>query len=418
MNELQIKGASSLNGEIVVQGSKNSILPILAASVLIPGVSSIENCPCISDVEDMIELLRHVGCLVYREGHCVTIDATHITGSRLPLEITGKMRSSILMMGALVARCREVTLGAPGGCMIGERPIDIHLSVLGRLGVSFEQRKEYLTAYTENLVGSFVSLRFPSVGATENGILSAVFATGRTVIHNCATEPEIQALCSFLNKAGAKITGVGTSRIQIDGVKELNEISFKLNSDRIVAGTYLLSTVALGGRVTLYDAPICEMKSVIDVARRMGAEVVIEQDHVLRIIQEKTAKSIPYLATGIYPGFPTDLQSILMTAFTQSEGESILEETIFENRFHIKYELEQMGADIVSNEGIALIRGPKKLRGKHIYAKDLRGGAALVLAGICADGATILKNCHLIERGYEDICRDYRLLGVDMKIIR
>lgn len=418
MSNIFIHGENTLHGEIEVQGSKNAVLPILAATLLVRGVSCIRRCPQITDVKNMVTLLRHVGCMVVVHHRTIYVDATHVTETRLPADEVGRLRSSILFLGALIGRCKEATIGMPGGCSIGERPIDIHLFALRCLGVQFERRMGYLTGYTESLAGAEISLRFPSVGATENCILAAVLAQGKTRIENCATEPEIEALCLFLKGAGAKIEGIGTPCIEITGVKELHDTSYEMKADRIVAGTYLFSAIATKGEIEIVNAPVTEMCATIEVAKQMGAEVFVTECGSLRIRQGLRIRPISYIRTGVYPGFSTDLQSILLTTLTQAQGESVLEEKLFENRLQIKRELEQMGASILSEERIALISGRTQLYGCHVTAHDLRGGAALCLAGICAKGTTIVGNCHYIERGYEDICRDYEKLGADIHKIR
>lgn len=414
MNNILIQGKNTLHGEIEVQGSKNAVLPILAATILVKGVSCIRKCPKITDVKNMVALLKSIGCMVVWNKETVYVDATHVTEVRLPYDEVKSMRSSVLLLGALIGRCKEATIGYPGGCMIGERPIDIHLSALQRLGISFEHRIGYLTGYTEELVGNSICLRFPSVGATENVILAAVYAKGRTRIENCAKEPEIEALCMFLKNAGANIEGIGTSCIEIIGVDELHDVSYELDADRIVAGTYLFSAVATKGEVEIVNAPVHFMCSTIETAKRMGAEIRVMDYGGLRVRQSRNAKPLTYIHTDIYPGFPTDLQSVLMVVLTQSQGESILEERIFENRFHIKSELEKMGAMIIADDRIALISGGMCLHGCSLNARDLRGGAALCLAGMCACGETLIGNCHYIERGYEDICRDFSKLGANI----
>ena len=410
MNVIHVKESGPLNGEVRVQGSKNAVLPILAASILINGVCVLENCPRISDVDCMLRLLRSMGCSAEWEDEKLIIDTSAICESRLPKELVTCMRSSVMLLGPLLAICKETIMNYPGGCVIGERPIDIHLHILEKMGASFVLGADSIRGTARELIGTEVTLRFPSVGATENGILAAVLAKGRTILNNCAKEPEIQELCRFLNEAGADIKDVGSSRLIIDGVDRLHSVRFSVEADRIVAGTYLLSAAALGGNICLRNAPVAVMESTIHAGRLLGCEIDAATDE-LWVCQRNRPSAISYIQTLVYPGFPTDLQSVLLTVLSVSEGESVIEETIFSDRFRIVNALVRMGADIRIEENRACVRGVQKLNGRSAAAEDLRGGAALVLAGLLAKGDTFISNCYYIERGYENICRDFRLLG-------
>ena len=410
MNSIHVKGNGPLAGEILVQGSKNAVLPILAATILLSGVCILKNCPKISDVDCMLGLLRSLGCKTKWEGKDLIIDTSPICESRLPGELVTCMRSSVMLLGPLLAVCKETAMNYPGGCVIGERPIDIHLYVLEKMGAAFILEKDSVKGEAPVLKGTRIALRFPSVGATENGIMAAVLAEGTTILENCAREPEIRELCEFLNLAGAKIYGVGGSKLIIEGVKKLNPVTYSIEPDRIVAGTYLLSVAALGGNVHLCNAPGKDMEAVIDVARQMGC-VVERTINGIWVQRDEEIQPLSYIETKVYPGFPTDLQSVLITALTIAKGESVVEESIFSDRFRIVSELKRMGADITVKGNRAYIKGVNTLYGRDVVASDLRGGAALVLAGIMAKGDTFVSNCHYIERGYEDICRDYRMLG-------
>lgn len=413
MNSIHVIESGPLAGEVCVQGSKNAVLPILAATILINGVCILKNCPGISDVDCMLGLLRSLGCKAERDKEQLVIDTSAICESRLPAELVTCMRSSVMLMGPLLAVCKETTMNYPGGCVIGDRPIDIHLHILEKMGASFTLEKESVKGKAPKLKGCNITLRFPSVGATENGIMAAVLAEGTTFLHNCAKEPEIRQLCEFLNKAGARIYGVGESNLVIEGVKKLNPITYTIEPDRIVAGTYLLSVAAKGGSAYLRNAPINDMTAVIDVARQLGCEVENAPAGIL-VKREERLMPLPYIETKVYPGFPTDLQSVLITVLAVAGGESVVEESIFSDRFKIAGELIRMGADITVKGNRAYIRGVKQLYGTDVFASDLRGGAALVLAGILAKGDTNIRNCHYIERGYENICRDYGLLGANV----
>lgn len=410
MKVIHVKECDALRGEITVQGSKNAVLPILAATILINGVCILENCPQITDVDNMLQLLKGMGAKINRAGNGLCIDTSTICKSQLPKETVGSMRSSVMLLGPLLAVCKEIFMNYPGGCVIGERPIDIHLQALEELGASFLPKEDGIKGWTNELRGAHVTLRFPSVGATENVIMAAVLAEGRTIIENSAREPEIQELCRFLNAAGAKIQGIGEGRLIIDGVKELHPLSFCVRTDRIVTGTYLLATAALGGEVCIRNAPVAEMDSVLDIIKQLGCELYIGEQG-LTVKQNGRPRSIAYIETSVYPGFPTDLQSILLTVLTMSNGDSVLKEKIFSDRFRMAEELRRMGADISIRGNEAFVRGVSGLMGKKVTASDLRGGAALVVAGLLAKGETFIDNCYYIERGYEDICRDFRVLG-------
>ena len=414
MNAIHVHGGKPLHGEVKVQGSKNAALPILAATILIKGTCIIKNCPHISDVECMIKLLRCVGCTVLWDGNDIVVDAISLRENRLPREYVTGMRSSVMMMGALLGRSKEVSLDYPGGCIIGERPIDIHIEALECMGARIERKENGLTAGAQSLKGCPIKLRFPSVGATENVILAAVTAQGVTILDNCAKEPEIISLCRFLQKAGAKISGIGSRRLIIEGIKELNPVIYTVEADRIVAGTYLLSVMAAGGKACLTHVPVEYMECVMQTAQLMGGDIQVD-GNLLTVIREGKLKPLPYLKTEVYPGFPTDLQSVLLVALSLADGESLVKETIFNNRFRMAQELNRMGSDITVCGQDANIRGNRTLIGRSVVAEDLRGGAALILAGICAQGDTFVNNDQYIERGYEDICRDFRLLGADVR---
>ncbi|MEG1848436.1 MAG: UDP-N-acetylglucosamine 1-carboxyvinyltransferase [Lachnospiraceae bacterium] len=410
MSSIQMEGGFPLFGEVQIQGSKNATLPILAATVLIPGISVLDHVPQITDVYSMITLLENCGCIVVWEGHSVIVDASLVSVGRLPKEDVITMRSSIMLLGALIGRTGRIFLDYPGGCIIGNRPIDLHLMALRQLGVSITECHAGVLAQTEQLQGGTITLPFPSVGATENSILAAVTASGTTTILNAAREPEIVELCGFLHKAGACIQGAGTERIIIQGRTLQSMVHYRVSGDRIVAGTYLFSCVACTGEVKLMDAPIEQMSSVIQCAKQMGCTIT-RKDHNLTAIMERRCVPIPYLKTAVYPGFPTDLQSILMAVYSHADGIGVIEETIFENRFKIVKELQTMGAKITVLQNRATVTGHAHLHGTQVVAEELRGGAALVVAGLASTGITIVSNPYYIDRGYEDITRDLRALG-------
>ncbi len=413
MDTIRIRGGNTLFGETKIQGSKNAVLPVMAAALLTDNICIIENCPRISDVNHMQQLLTQVGCFVSRADRTLMIDARCVSHDKMSGEAVTQMRSSIMLLGAMLGRFGKVSMEYPGGCVIGERPIDIHLDALRQMGVSVWEEAGGFTAKADRLKGAFIKLPFASVGATENVLLAAVKAEGTTVLSNAAKEPEIITLCQFLQTAGARIEGVGSDTLKIYGKNPLHGIQFKVPADRIVAGTYLCSVLGAGGHIFLRQAPVMHMTEVLKTAARMGADVTISEGGV-SILMEKRPKAVSYIKTEVFPGFPTDLQSPIMAALVTAKGKSIIEETIFENRFRIVEELRKMGADIEISGRQAMIKGVPKLVGCEVSAQELRGGAGLIIAGCMAEGETIIKNKHFIERGYEDICRDYQDLGVNI----
>lgn len=416
MDAIHIRGGNALFGETKIQGAKNAVLPVMAAALLIEDVCVIENCPCISDVQHMQELLAGLGCRISRTEHRLMIDARNLSEDTMSGENVTGMRSSITLLGAMLARMGEVTMAYPGGCVIGERPIDLHLNALRRMGVSIYEKEGCFTARVKELEGAVIRLPISSVGATENVILASVMAKGVTVLQNAAMEPEIVTLCEFLREAGAVIEGIGGSVLIIQGGHRLHGIRFRIPADRIVAGTYLMSVLGAGGHIFLEDAPVAQMRSMLRAAEEIGAQINIFREG-LNVIADEDLRPLPYLKTEIYPGFPTDMQSPLMAVLATAKGVSVIEETIFENRFRVVEQLKKMGALIeMKGKRQAVITGVDSLLGCEVTAEELRGGAALVIAGVMAAGETVVRNRHFIERGYEDICRDYQNLGANIYI--
>jgi len=414
LDSIHIRGGNALFGETKIQGSKNAVLPILAAALLIEDVCVLENCPRISDVHHMLMLLERIGCRVARSDRTITVDARNVSEDTVSGENVTGMRSSIMLLGAMLGRVGEITMAYPGGCVIGERPIDLHLSALGRMGVKIYEDEGCFTAKAQKLEGSVISLPISSVGVTENVILAAVRAKGVTVLQNAAKEPEIVALCEFLREAGAVIEGIGGSVLIIQGGHKLHGVRFRIPADRIVAGTYLMGVLGSGGHIFLEDAPVAQMQSTLRAAELAGAEINVSRDG-LSVMIDVEKRAVPMIKTEVYPGFPTDMQSLLMAALTTAPGVSVIEETVFENRFRIVEQLRKMGACIeLQGKRQAVIVGVDLLLGCEVTADELRGGAALVIAGCMAEGETIVKNRHFIERGYEDICRDFQNLGVNI----
>jgi len=416
LESIYIHGGIALQGQVRVQGSKNAVLPVMAATLLTEGTSTIGNCPRLKDVYHMQTLLESLGCVTARDKEMLKVHAANVSTLRardgMPEDAVRGMRSSIILLGALLGRLGEVRVEYPGGCVIGERPIDIHIEALKKLNVHFEEKSYGFYAYSEELRGTEVSLPVPSVGATENLILAAVRAKGTTVIRGAAREPEITALCEFLSLCGADIAGTGSATLIIQGVERLMGADYAIAGDRIVAGTYLCACMAAGGEVLLKEAPVLQMRETLAAAIRMGA-VCQETEEGLYVQMEERPKALKRLATAPYPGFPTDMQSPFLPVLSLAEGECDVEENIFENRFHIVPYLQDMGADITQTDARHIhLRGIEELTGRRVLAKELRGGAALTVAGVAAKGVTVVDGCKFIERGYENICRDLRELGV------
>lgn len=411
---IEIYGGHPLNGEVRIQGSKNAALPILAGAILHKGTTVLHNCPRISDVMHMIKILEELGCKTSWSRNVLYIDGTGADSPNVPAELGDKMRCSVMFLGALLGRMGSAGIPYPGGCTIGARPIDFHVEALRRMGAEIHLGCEYLRGRSGRLQGKSIVLPYPSVGATENIILAAVLAEGTTEIQGGAREPEIVELCRFLNEKGARIRGAGTGRICIEGVKELKDSEFYLMADRIVAGTYVMAAIASRGVCMLREAPGGQMESVLAAAEKMGASVRRLPEGIA-VDGSGAGSPLEILDTAPYPGFPTDIQSQIMGALALASGESRLRERIFEARFRTAAELAKMGADIRIKEREAVIRGVRRLHGAEVEAPELRGGAALVIAGAAAEGRTTVKGCHYIRRGYEDICRDMRALGANIK---
>jgi UDP-N-acetylglucosamine 1-carboxyvinyltransferase len=417
MEKYIIHGGHRLSGEISIQGAKNSVLPILAATVISGKVSTIFNIPKLRDVDMMIQILSSLGAKITPDGNTITVDSSSISNLELPEEFVREMRSSIIIMGAMLARFGEVKIAYPGGCEIGPRPIDLHLKALRHMGAVIDEAHGFLDCKTTGLKGCDIQLDYPSVGATENIMLAAVTAEGITTIRNAAREPELIDLQHYLNSAGAKVNGAGTSIITIEGVKSLNSCEHRIIPDRIVAGTYMTAAVITKGEVIVKDIVTDHLLSIISKLREAGAIIYANGDS-LKVIGPNKLYSIEMLQTLPYPGFPTDMQAQFMTLLTIASGTSVVNETIFENRFKHAEELTRMGANIKTFGKVAVIKGVKELTGAKVSAKDLRGGAALVLAGLVAQGTTDIDNIYHINRGYENMDINLRKLGADIRTLK
>lgn len=416
MNKLVITGGQKLKGEIVVDGSKNAVLPILAATVLNGGLNVIKNCPGLKDVHIMIEILKKIGCRVKFDGSTVIIDSSTVNSTVVPEEFAIEMRSSIVFLGPILSRFGRATVGFPGGCDIGPRPIDLHLKALKKMGTRIQDiQSGVIFCEAERLRGGDIQLDYPSVGATENIMLAAVYAEGDTYIRNAAKEPEIIDLQNFLNKMGIKVSGAGTSVIHVQGGNsKLNDVEHTIIFDRIVAGTYMVATGITGGSVTLKNIIPEHINSIISNLRESGCRINVKKNE-LHISGPTRPKAIDIIRTLPYPGFPTDMQAQMVALMSVARGTSIVVETIFENRFMHVEELLRMGADIKLEGRLAVIKGVKKLRGANVTARDLRGGAALVLAGLAAEGETCVNDIKHIDRGYENIESKLIMIGAQIK---
>ncbi|MBR6785255.1 MAG: UDP-N-acetylglucosamine 1-carboxyvinyltransferase [Clostridia bacterium] len=415
MENIIINGGRELHGSVKLQGSKNSILPILAASAATGGVSVLHNCPKLSDVEAAIAILRHIGCKVQRKGHTVIVDSSDVNGFEIPDSLMREMRSSIVFLGALLARFGKAKVSAPGGCEIGLRPIDLHLCALRRMGTSISEEGGMLECKCpDGLFGRHVTLNFPSVGATENIMLAAMNAKGETVITNAAREPEIVDLAEYLNKCGMNITGAGQSVIRISGGK-ISGAEHRIIPDRIVASTFMAAVACAGGRINVKDVEKEHLAPVIPVFENAGC-IFDFNGKEMTVESFGRPRRVRLLRTMPYPGFPTDSQALFMAVAAKASGTSIISEKIFENRFRHVPELIKMGADIrVEDCCVAVVEGVKKLHGARVTACDLRGGSALAVAATGAEGQTVIENIHHIDRGCEAFEETLSALGADIK---
>ena len=418
MEKLIVKGGNRLVGAVKTSGAKNAVLPIIAASILGTTPSHLDEVPMLEDVHTISEVLKCLGLAVEcsPEKNVLDIDSTEITSYEAPYELVRTMRASFLVMGPLLARIGKARISMPGGCAIGARPIDIHLKGFEALGVKIEQGHGYIEASApEGLKGTSIYFDFPSVGATENIMMAASLAEGTTILENAAEEPEIVDLANYLNKMGAKIRGAGTDTIRIEGVDKLHGADYTIIPDRIEAGTYMIAAAMTGGDVIVENVLPEHQKPLIAKLREAGAVVEEDIDKV-RVIGKNPLKAVS-IKTLPYPGFPTDMQAQMMAMMVIAEGRSKVTETVFENRFMHVVELNRMGAQISTEGRSAVIDGPSKLTGCDVRATDLRAGAAMILAGLVAEGTTRIGDLHHIDRGYENIVAKLKNLGADIERI-
>ncbi len=410
MEKLLIEGGRSLYGSVRVQGAKNSVLPILAATILCADTCVIENCPRLRDVEASVAILRHLGCKTAWNGDSLTVDTSTMVCSMVPDGLMRAMRSSVIFLGAILARCKEVELSYPGGCELGPRPIDLHLKALRDLGAEISEQGGTLTCTAQHLHAGEITLLTPSVGATENAILTACTCDGVSVIYNAAREPEIVDLAHFLNTMGAEIQGAGSSILTVCGKKTLHGGCYRVMSDRIVASTYLCAAAGTGGEIALHDVDTAALKTVTAALQEAGCTVFSEERRII-LKSSGALHAIHAIHTAPYPGFPTDAQPVLLASLLKSRGSTVLVENIFENRFRYVDELSRMGAQIRVAGRVAVVTGTDRLYGAKVQCTDLRGGAALAIAGLMAEGVTQITSVSHIDRGYADLQKDITDLG-------
>lgn len=406
-----------MRGEATVQGAKNSTLPILAATILCGDECVIHNCPCLSDIDASMRILRYLGCSVSRSGHTLVVDTSSMNGDSIPDSLMREMRSSIIFMGAVLARCGRVKLSLPGGCDIGPRPIDLHLDALSKMGAEIrEGHGEIVCTAPKGLTGASVALSFPSVGATENIMIAAALSKGTTTITNAAREPEIEDLADFLNKCGALVHCAGEGTVVIEGVRELHGTAHNVIPDRIVTATLMSCCAVTGADITLRDVIPAHLGAIIPVFEEMGCDVNVKEG-IMRICAPARLRALKLVRTNPYPGFPTDAQAPLMAAMTVSRGTSVFIETIFESRYKHIGEFLRMGAKVKTEGRVAVVEGVKELYGSSLCAMDLRGSAALVVASLAAQGETTIDTTKYLERGYEDFDVMLTSLGAEIKKI-
>ena len=412
MSVFQIEGGHPLSGSVRVQGAKNSVLPILAATLLAGGQCLLRNCPRLTDVDNTLSILRHLGCRVEREGDAVTVDSGVLTGWDVPDRLMREMRSSVVFLGSILGRMGKAELTYPGGCELGPRPIDLHLSALRTLGAGIQERNGRLCC-EGTLTGGDITLSLPSVGATENAMLAAVAAKGVTTITNAAREPEIVDLQNFLTACGARVSGAGTSTVSVEGGRRLHGCTYTIMPDRIVAATYLCAAASAGGEVFLRRAREEHLSTVTAVLREAGCSIRSDGQGLACACRGRLKAARP-VRTAPYPGFPTDAQAILMAALLKCRGAAVFEENMISSRYRHVDELGRMGADIRVSGRTAVVTGVERLHGAPVRCTDLRGGAALCVAALAAEGETEVSETAHIDRGYEDIARDLRRLGAEI----
>lgn len=417
MDKFIIDGGEKLYGKVRVHSAKNTVLPLLAASVLTDEQVKIRGIPTISDVENMLHILSEVGCVIKRQKDCAIIDSSNAVSHEIPTRLTKELRSSVFMLGSVLTRFRRAKISYPGGCDIGLRPIDLHLSGLKKLGVEIVEKDGYIHCAAERLKGAEILLDFPSVGATENIILAAVKAEGITVIRNAAKEPEIVDLQRFLNAMGAKVRGAGGGTVVIEGVNRLYGVDYTPIGDRIEAGTYLIAAASCGGEMEIEGVAAENIAALLHKLRENGCKIYTKNDKI-ELYSDGRLKAVNLVETMPFPGFPTDMQAQYSALSTTAKGSTLVVENLFETRYRYAAELKRMGADITVRGRAALIRGVEKLHGASVTAGDLRGGAALVVAALRAEGESCIMDLSHIDRGYAEFEGTLRRLGAKIKRVR
>ena len=413
MSQLIIRGGSRLRGETEIQEAKNSVLPILAATLLTADQVELRGCPRLRDVDASARILRSLGCEARWEGNTFLVDTKDLSGCAVSDTLMREMRSSAIFLGAILARCGQAELSYPGGCELGPRPIDLHLSGLRDLGAEIDDAGGTLHCRAARLRGREIVLSLPSVGATENLMLAACGASGVTIIANAAREPEIVDLQNFLTACGARVSGAGSSTVTIEGGRELHGCTYTVMPDRIAAATYLCAAASAGGEVFLRGAKEEHLSTVTAILREAGCTLLSDENGVACTCRGRMSAVRP-VRTAPYPGFPTDAQAILMASLLKSRGATVFEENMFENRYRHVDELTRMGAGIRVSGRVAVVSGVEHLHGAPVRCTDLRGGAALCVAALAAEGETAVSEISHIDRGYEDLARDLRALGADI----
>lgn len=418
LGEIIIEGGRPLRGSVKIQGSKNAVLPMMAAAVLHEGQVILHGCPKIADVFSMEHILRSLGARTRWEEDTLHISCEKISGTIIDEASARSMRSSVILMGSMLGRTGNICVSYPGGCTIGKRPIDLHLHTLSRMGAHISQKGDVICASCPGgLSGASISFPLSSVGATENGILAAVKAKGTTILENCALEPEIFHLCRFLQAMGAEIGGIGTRKLQIRGVRILRNAEVYIPADRIVAGTYLYAAAATRGKIQMENPPMEEIASILQVYEKMGGQWERIGGKLLADAS-RVGVQVPATVTECYPGFPTDMQSVLMAVLLTIPGKARIRESIFEDRFRTVEEFVKLGGKITVKGRDAFLEGGNPLTGTEVRARDLRGGAALAAAGLAARGTTVIRDASYIERGYQALDRDLAGLGARIRMKR
>ena len=417
MDKFIIDGGEKLYGKVRVHSAKNTVLPLLAASVLTDEQVKIRGVPAINDVENMLHILSEVGCVIKRQKDCAVIDSSNAVSHEIPTRLTKELRSSVFMLGSVLTRFRRAKISYPGGCDIGLRPIDLHLSGLKKLGVEIVEKDGYIHCSADRLQGAEILLDFPSVGATENIILAAVKAAGITVIRNAAKEPEIADLQRFLNAMGAKVRGAGGGTVVVEGVERLHGVDYTPIGDRIEAGTYLIAAASCGGEMEIEGVPAENIAALLHKLRENGCKIHTKNDKI-ELYSDGKLKSVNLVETMPFPGFPTDLQAQYSALSATAKGATLVVENLFETRYRYAAELKRMGADITVRGRAAFIRGVEKLHGASVTAGDLRGGAALVVAALRAEGQSSVMDLSHIDRGYAEFEGTLRNLGAKIKRVR